>query len=160
MSDEEYLAQLASLMTLRDMASQVNGAISLTESLVAQLTDIREAVTRSSGAVDESDLVDAIDEAIEEVDKVSSEYLRRPPPRMGYRQRPRVSEEIRSLTRSIGGVEARPTEPQLARVQQIAGQADEALGAVDRLVDTAIQQLNDRLSEYSRILVDRTRPGQ
>ena len=160
MSDEEYLAQLASLMTLRDMASQVNGAISLTESLVAQLTDIREAVTRSSGAVDESDLVDAIDEAIEEVEKVSSEYLRRPPPRMGYRQRPRVSEEIRSLTRSIGGVEARPTEPQLARVQQIAGQADEALGAVDRLVDTAIQQLNDRLSEYSRILVDRTRPGQ
>ena len=133
----------------------MNGAISLTEKLVAQLTDIRQAVTRSSGAVDESDLIESIDAAIEAVENVSNEYLRRPPPRMGYRQRPRVSEEIRSLTRSIGGVEARPTDPQLARVQEIAGEADEALGAVDQLVGTVIQQLNDRLSGYSRILIDR-----
>lgn len=160
MTDEDYLSQFDSLMTLRNIASEVNGAISLTESLVAQLTDIREEVTSSSGAVDESDLVKAIDEVIEEVKKVSSEYLRRPPPRMGYRQRPRVSEEIRSLTRSIGTVEARPTTPQLTRVQEIAGEADEALGAVDHLLDTVIQQLNDRLSGYSKIFIDRTGAGQ
>ena len=155
MTEADFLSQFEALTTLQDMASEVNGAISLTEKLVAQLTDIRQAVTRSSGAVDESDLIESIDAAIEAVENVSNEYLRRPPPRMGYRQRPRVSEEIRSLTRSIGGVEARPTDPQLARVQEIAGEADEALGAVDQLVGTVIQQLNDRLSGYSRILIDR-----
>jgi hypothetical protein len=160
MSEADYLAQVNSLMTLRDLASEVNGAISLTESLVAQLTDIREAVTRSSGAVDESDLIEAIDDAIGEVENLSSDYLRRPPPRMGYRQRPRVSEEIRSLTRSIGGVEARPTEPQLARVEQIAGEADTALGAVDQLVSSVIDRLNDRLSGYSRILIDQAGGGR
>ena len=71
---------------------------------------------------------------------------------MNYRQRPRVSEEIRSLTRAIG-VQARPTAPQLARLEQVRGEAAEAIAALHRVIDGTVRPLNERLGSYPRILM-------
>ena len=43
----------------------------------------------------------------------------RPPPSMGYRQRPRLREEIRSLMRAIDNTTNPPTIPQLERIESL-----------------------------------------
>ncbi len=152
MTAQDYRQQIGALMALREMASDLNEAINLVESLRSQLESIQEAA-RASRPVDGGDLSGALAAAIDSLGAVSATYLRRPPPRMNYRQRPRVSEEIRSLTRAIGGVEARPTEPQLTRVEGLRDESREALAALDRVLDRMIRPLNDRLGEYPRIMV-------
>ncbi len=107
-----------------------------------------------AGRGSNSDLTEDIDAAIREMTEVRDAQLRRPPPRMGYRQFPRVSEEIRSLNGAIGGVEARPTDPQLLRVAEITQEAQAAMDAVQLILDTTIRELNERLGGDPRIRVD------
>ncbi len=159
MSAADYAMQFEALTELRQMSSQINGAIDLSASLVRQLTEIKrsvqEAETAETASDNGKDLASDIDAAIEEVRRLSSEYLRRPPPRMNYRQRPRVSGEIGRLTSAIGGVEARPTEPQLRRVEQLRTEVNEALGALNILLDSTVKGLNDKLGAFPRIMVER-----
>ena len=43
----------------------------------------------------------------------------RPPPSMGYRQKPRLREEIKSLMRAIDMTTNPPTVPQLERIESL-----------------------------------------
>ena len=158
MSEEDFRIQFEALIALRALSSEMNGAIGAAESVVTQLEQLKETVPASGGQDD--DLASAIDAATEEVNEVRDARLRRPPPRMGYRQFPRVSEEIRSLTGAIGGVEARPTEPQLLRIGEITREAEAAIDAMQLILDTTIRELNERLGGEPRIRVDlrRNRP--
>jgi hypothetical protein len=119
-----------------------------------QLRDLAATLTASGG---ERALVEEVRAAEAAVQAVSDEYLRRPPPRMGYRQRPRVSEELRSLMGSIANVEAPPTVPQMARLQEIRVEAQQAVDALNQVLDTRIKELNDKLGDRPRILVNRPR---
>jgi hypothetical protein len=89
------------------------------------------------------------------VDEVEAEYLRRPPPRMGYRQRPRVSEEIRSLTGRIGSGDVPPTVAQMDRLEQLKGELREAVDAFQLVIDTRLRELNDKLGDYPRVMAGR-----
>ena len=152
MSDADYRAQFDALITLRGMASEINEAINLSKSIVSQLADIHDVVSHADD-MEDAGLADTVTAAIDSLEAVTAEYLRRPPPRMTYRQRPRVSEEIRSLMFAIGGVTARPTEPQVTRMRQLRDEADSALVALDRIIDGQIRPLNQRLGSYPRIMV-------
>lgn len=155
MSAADFQQQFDALVALREMASQVNGAIDVTENLVAQLNALAGALEVTEDGDDNGDLSHEITAAVQAVKTLSAEYLRRPPPRLNYRQRPRVSEQIQRLMSEIDAAEAPPTEPQRLRVPELRGQTDEALSALNRLLDTTIADLNDRLGAYPRIIVRR-----
>ncbi|MFQ5536830.1 MAG: hypothetical protein ACE5GJ_05195 [Gemmatimonadota bacterium] len=149
MPREDWEAQFAALMTLRDMASEANATIGEVESVKRQL----KALARALKEHGEGELAAGAMDAMEAVDSVSAEYLRRPPPRMGYRQRPRVSEEIRSLTGRIGGAQVRPTDAQMARLEELKGELRDAVDAFAEVVTTRIQPLNRTLGDEPHIVV-------
>ncbi|MCH8963022.1 MAG: hypothetical protein IH820_17345, partial [Bacteroidetes bacterium] len=116
----EYTAQAETLLHLRDLVSQVHGLINDTESLTEQLTDLKKKLKQINREVGEApaaaeevplpeaaDVLTAIDDALEEIETFRNE-LKRPPPAMSYRQRPRLRAEIRSLMFAINGATARP----------------------------------------------------
>ncbi len=119
-----------------------------------QLDDLAETLT---GTDEDASLIRDVRSAHAEVQGVSDEFLRRPPPRMGYRQRPRVSEELRSLMGAIANVQAPPTQAQMARLQQIRGEAQEAVDALQRVIDTTIRQLNERLGDRPHLMIGQPR---
>ncbi len=152
MSEEDFRIQFEALIALRTLSSEMNNTVGAAESVITQLEQLKETLPAGRGS--NSDLTEDIDAAIREMTEVRDAQLRRPPPRMGYRQFPRVSEEIRSLNGAIGGVEARPTEPQLLRVDEITQEARAAMDAVQLILDTTIRELNERLGGDPRIRVD------
>ena len=154
MTNAQYQAQFEVVLALRDLTSGINRSIGTAESVMKQLDDLAGTL---SGAGDDASLVGEIRAAREEVQGVSDTYLRRPPPRMGYRQRPRVSEELRSLMGAIGNVQAPPTQPQLARLEQIRGEAQEAMDALQRVLDTTIRELNEKLGDRPHIMTGQPR---
>ena len=77
-------------------------------------------------------------EALTELDN----ELRRPPPRMGYRQYPRLSEQLSFASRGITQAQARPTEGQLQVIGEVEAAIGEAEGRLQSIIDGPIGELN------------------
>ncbi|HEX9709753.1 MAG TPA: hypothetical protein VGB42_07320, partial [Candidatus Thermoplasmatota archaeon] len=159
MSERDFRAQFEALVALRDLQTRMNRAVGVAESVLEQLGSVKKAVGRA-GLGENGDLVRDIERAAKEVQAVSEEHLRRPPPRMNYRQRPRVSEELQRLSRSIGGVEAPPTDPQMERLASLRAETDAAIAALDRVIETTIRQLNEKLDEHPHVMIDAGQLGR
>jgi photosystem II stability/assembly factor-like uncharacterized protein len=154
MTNAQYQAQFDAVVALRDLTTRVNQAIGLAESVMKQLGDLAGTL---EAAGDDGGVVQEVKDADAAVQEVSDLYLRRPPPRMGYRQRPRVSEELRSLMGAVGNVEAPPTEPQSNRLVELRGEVQAAIDALNLVIDTRIRDLNDKLGDRPHIMVARPR---
>ncbi|MDP2956910.1 MAG: hypothetical protein Q8N53_10865 [Longimicrobiales bacterium] len=154
MTNAQYQAQFDAVVALRDLTTRINQSIGTAEGVMKQLRDLAGTLTTAG---DDRALIAEVREAAASVQEASDEYLRRPPPRMGYRQRPRASEELRSLMGSIAGVEAPPTMPQTARLQQVRGEVQQAIDALNVVLDTKIKALNDKLGDRPHIMINRPR---
>ena len=161
----EYAAQAETLMDLRDLLSQVHDLINDTESLTEQLTDLKKKLKQMNGGGSDQPLMaeevplpeaanvlTAIDEATEEIEAFRNE-LKRPPPAMSYRQRPRLREEIRSLMFAINGATARPTTPQLLRLTQLQDETAQAVDAYNQLLSTRIGPINEQVRAVPQVVV-------
>ncbi|MEL6661291.1 MAG: hypothetical protein AAFR36_32895, partial [Bacteroidota bacterium] len=131
--------------------SRTNTIINNTNTSITQLEELRKRLDHSEG-FDES-LRDDIKDALERISDLQDDVLKRPPPNMGYRQRPRLREEIRSLMRAINGATARPTQPQLHRLEQLSSEVAEAQALLDQIIATDIQQINDKAQQIPQISI-------
>ncbi|HKJ02872.1 MAG TPA: hypothetical protein VJ997_10470, partial [Longimicrobiales bacterium] len=154
MTNAQYRAQFDAVVALRDLTTRINESIGTAESLMKQLGDLSGTLTTLK---DDPALIQEVKDAAAAVQEVSDRYLRRPPPRMGYRQFPRVSEELRSLMGAIANVEAPPTVPQTNRIEQLRDETDQAINALNLVIDTRIEELNDKLGDRPHIMVGRPR---
>jgi hypothetical protein len=150
-SQGDYRAQLEAALALRALASQVNVAIRACVQTQTQIEGLTEAV-RASDAGNRQEIMETAQAALEEV-RAFEATLRRPPPRMGYRQAPRLSEEIRSLTGSITSVPSRPTEAEMLRLGELEAETAQKLDELSRLMETTIGGLNQMVRSFPRILV-------
>jgi hypothetical protein len=152
-SQADYQAQFDAAMALRDLSSQVNLAIRACTQMETQINGLLEAV-RASDVANKQEIVTAGQSALEEIQAFEA-TLRRPPPRMGYRQAPRLSEEIRSLNSSVTSVPSRPTEAEMLRLGELEAETAQKLGELDQLMSTTIADLNQMLGSLPRIMVQR-----
>ena len=141
----ELNAQLEAGLALRDMASRANAAVDRANTLVQQLGQLRD---RLKAAHIENDLTVQVNEAYDATKKLLEEDLARPFPSMGYRQFPRLREEIQSLSGSVTRAVARPTDPETLRMKELQQELDQN---VTRLNDIQTKQIN-RINEVMRTM--------
>src|SRR6185436_1017706 len=98
---------------LLGLSQRVNGAIDRTNDLIRQLTALTENLRRN--APNEKEALAEADGALADLKKLRDETLLRPLPGLGYRQYPRLREEVQSLYGSVSRSLTRPTDPQLLR---------------------------------------------
>jgi len=147
-----YLAQWNAAIDLSGLTSQVHMMIGASNDLETQVTNLMNALDESDG-----DLKAACSSALDEIEAFK-DWLTYPPPRMGYRQRPRLREELRSLMRSITGVASRPTEAEMVRLAELQVETAEAVAAFNQMLDTTIHELNNSAGQFPRIKIDRPIP--
>jgi photosystem II stability/assembly factor-like uncharacterized protein len=135
-------AQLDAALTLRDMMSKVNMTIDRANSLIEQLKALSERLKKQPM---QADLAKQVDDALAAVTKLRDEELTRPYPSMGYRQYPRVSEEIRSLSGSVSRAQAKPTDPETGRIKELATELDKDIAALDQIVGGPISAINESM---------------
>ncbi|HSF15923.1 MAG TPA: hypothetical protein VLK65_10265 [Vicinamibacteria bacterium] len=150
-TQSDYEKQLAAGLELRDLTSQVHRVIDTTAALHEQLENL-ENTLKDSGPDDAELAIEAVGTALQEV-KDLEDRLQRPIPGLGYRQYPRIREELRSLARAISDAAARPTEPQMVRLEQLRQETAEVVNDLSRLLSTTIRDLNGSLGAYPKILV-------
>jgi len=133
LSPADYAAQLAAAIELRDLVSEVNRVVGRTESALEQL----KALAARFGRDTPDSLRGAVTTARDRLAAFRNE-LTRPTPTFGYRQYPRLREELGSLGSAIAGGSARPTDSQLLRLGELREEVaamrrrlGEVMGAVE-----------------------------
>ena len=94
-----------------------------------------------------------IDQAIKKMEEYMDDVLRRPPPNMNYRQRPRLKEEIRSLMYAVDGATARPSTQQTNRSTELNRETQDASNQLEQIVTEYVDKINDKLKNMPQIVV-------
>ena len=153
MSQNDYEAKTMTLLELRDLLSQTHQMINQTMTYKTQLTDLKNKLKQSNSASFDTSLLEDIEGAMGKLSDLQDDILKRPPPSMTYRQRPRLREEIRSLMRAINGAFALPTQPQMARLTELKGEYTEAKGTLNAIINGHIKTINDKTKALPQISV-------
>ncbi len=153
LTQADYEARTRALMELRNLLSQTNTMINNSNTYNTQLGELQKKLDQMEGQDVDGSLSEEIKGVRQKIYKLQDDILKRPPPSMNYRQRPRLREEIRSLMRAINSATAQPTQPQLDRVDQLTGEVNDAQDVLDQIVNTDIQGINDRTKDMPQISV-------
>jgi len=157
LTEQDYKLKTDAVLALRDQMSQVNRLINSSETAVKQLTELKQRV-RSAGkdsGVDQT-VGGQIDEAMKSIRNLQDEVLRRPPPNMGYRQRPRLREELSALFGAIESATARPTNPQLSRSGELKQEMQEASNQFDKIMQEQVSPINEKTKNLPQIVVGKS----
>jgi len=143
-SQADYETRTEAALRGRDLESRLNGMIGALVTMKSQIQSLQNDL-RGKDMDNASEVRTEATRALEAVEALENE-LRRPPPRMGYRQWPRLSEQLSFVTRGITQAQARPTEGQM----QVLGEIEEALEAravdLQGLIDGPVAALNRLLA--------------
>ena len=178
-SAADLQAQLDASLALRDLTARANAAVDRANSLATQLTALQERLKRTTpraitstsdgdgdgnggraqpkGSAASSDLSSAVDAALKAVQTLRDDDLARPYPNMGYRQYPRIREEITSLAGSVSRGFSRPTEGQALRQKELTEELDRAVGALNKIQTDQIGKINELMKSTPFIVTETIR---
>ncbi|HSG50047.1 MAG TPA: hypothetical protein VLA43_19640, partial [Longimicrobiales bacterium] len=147
----DYQARTDAALGGRDLESRLNGLIGTVMDLQAQVETLRETI-QGKDLPNQAQVTAGIGASLEALGALDND-LRRPPPRMGYRQYPRLSEQLGFVTRGIAQAQARPTEGQIQVLGEVEEGIREAEGRLRSIVNGPVAELNRLLEGQARILV-------
>jgi hypothetical protein len=157
MTDEDYRVKAETSLALRDQMSQVNRLINTSDQVVRQLGELKQRIQTAgdNSGVDPS-VKGQIDDAVKAIKEFQDEVLRRPPPNMNYRQRPRLREEVSSLFGAVDEATARPTAPQVARVTELSQEGQQAASQLERIIQERVVPINEKVKSLPQVVTGKT----
>jgi len=157
LSDEDYKLKTETALALRDQMSHVNRMISTCDQTIKQLQELKQRIqSAGEGAGVDPSVNGQIDDALKSIREFEDETLRRPPPNMGYRQRPRLREEVSSLFNAVDDPAARPTTPQLSRRSELEQEGQQADTQLDKILQEKVVPVNEKTKNLPQIVVGKT----
>ncbi len=75
---------------------------------------------------------------------------------MGYRQRPRLKEEIGDLFGAIDEATAKPTQPQLNRLDELKQETQDATNQLNRILNENVLPINEKVKNLPQVIVEKS----
>jgi hypothetical protein len=144
-------AQRDLALNLRDLGGRVTTVIDRTEDLIGQLTSLVDNI-RKNAPNERAALIEA-EGALVELRKLRDEKLLRPIQGLGYRQYPRLREEVGSLSGAVSRTITRPTDAQGRRYGELVTETGTVQQELQGIVSGRIARLNDLLKNLPHVIV-------
>ena len=144
-------AQRDLALNLRDLGGRVTAVIDRTEDLIGQLTALVENIRRN--APNERDALNEAEGALVDLRRLRDEKLLRPIQGLGYRQYPRLREEVGSLQGAVSRTITRPTDAQASRHGELVTETGQVQQELQGIVNGRIARLNELLKNLPHIIV-------
>ncbi len=151
-SQADYQERFTAAMRARDLQSQLNAMVGTIVDLNGQIDGLLESIDGKDLA-NESEIQSTAGEAQVKLTTLEAE-VRRPAGSMGYRDWPRLIEQLRTVARQIQGPQARPTEGQMQVLTEVEAAAAQRAQELSLIVDGVIADLNRLLQDAPKILTD------
>ena len=146
---EDLKSKTTAALALRDLLSETNKMINDTESILRQMDELSKKLSTS----DDKTTADQVSEAVKKVKEFRDEILRRPPPAMNYRSRPRLREEVQSLMFTVDDPVAKPTTQQTTRIKDLEKEVSDAKTILEKILTDDISRINERVKDLPQIVV-------
>jgi len=137
-----------------DLAARVNRVISGVDDLLTQLTSLQGQIRRSATTPPPpQQLLSDIGSTIGELRHFRDSVLARPLAGLGYRQYPRLREEVQTVSGMVSRPLMPPTAGELLRMGELKTEADQAQARLDAIVQNRISKINQALSGTPHVIV-------
>jgi hypothetical protein len=144
-------AQRDLALSLRDLGGRVTNVIDRAEDLIGQLTSLVENIRKN--APNEREALNEAEGALVELRKLRDEKLLRPIQGLGYRQYPRLREEVGSLSGSVSRTINKPTDAQGRRYGELVTETGGVQQELQGIVNGRIAKLNALLKNLPHIII-------
>ena len=145
---ENYKLKSEALVSLRDLQNHTHKLIENILFIEEQI----EALVIKLKVVSSKDLP-KLERLHNKIKTFKDDHLMRPPPSMGYRQKPRLKEEIKTLMRAIDNTTNPPTIPQQERIKSLKQELDVHLRKMEDF-KISINQISSSHSSLPQIIMN------
>jgi len=154
MTPAQLTAQFETATQLNDLATRVNAVISGVDDLLGQLTSLQGQVRRNATtAQPPQQLLTDIGSTIGELRHFRDSVLARPLAGLGYRQYPRLRDEVQTVSGMVARPLMPPTAGELLRMGELRTEADQAQARLDTIIQNRISKINQALSGTPHVIV-------
>jgi hypothetical protein len=143
-------AQLQASFAAQALQARANAVIERVDTMMAQLAAIEGQLPRQNPPAHATQVKQALDK----LKKFKDDELARPIPGLGYRQYPRLREDVQSLAGYFGRGFRPPNEGELTRMKDLAAQVDQAVAKVNAIISGEIAKINEALKTAPRVAVE------
>jgi len=147
----DLVAQRDAALELRDLSARANGIVARTGNLMQQLTGLGTTLRQNAPA--ERAAIDETRGAMDEIRDFRDRDLARPIQGLGYRQYPRLREEVQSLSGAVNRSQSRPTDAQMLRKAELEAEIGAAEVRLNAIINGRIAKINAMLKNLPHIVV-------
>ncbi|MGE0812803.1 MAG: hypothetical protein AB7O28_01070 [Vicinamibacterales bacterium] len=150
----DLTSQLDTAMTLRALAERVTATIDRTNDVIQQLTELADRVKAGgpdAGLPNARGAYELASTTIGLLTALRDEQMVRPVANLGYRQYPRLREEVQSVYGMVSRPPFRPTDGQALRTKELVQETDGVVASLNRILTDQVGKLNQMLAGAPRI---------
>jgi hypothetical protein len=153
-SPADLEAQVQASFAALALVAKVNDVVGRVDSMSDQLAALDAQLARQAPA---PALRGQVKQVLDALKTFRDEELARPLPGLGYRQYPRLREDVQSLAGYLGrGVRA-PNDGEAARMKDLTALVEQAVAKVNAIIAKDVAAINDAMKSAPRISVDAIR---
>jgi hypothetical protein len=173
MTQAQLVAQFDAATQMRELTSRVNRLLVATDDVLRQLTSLQDQLRRAQrpGATDSASVVALassgaptspalreVDSTLKELKHFRDSVLARPLQGLGYRQYPRLREEIQTVTGMVTRPMKPPTAGETLRMGELKSETDQAQARLDAIIQNRVGKINQLLAGTPHVIAP-TRPA-
>jgi hypothetical protein len=143
-------AQLQASYAALALQAKTTAIVDRVDSIIAQLTAIDGQLPRQNPPA----YATQVKNVLEGLKLLRDNDIARPLPGLGYRQYPRLREDVQSLAGSFGRGFRAPNEGELQRMKDLTARVEEIAAAVNVYITGRIPAINEAMKAAPRIAVD------
>jgi len=147
----ELDAQLQASFSVLALAAKVNDVIERVDAMTSQLTMLDAELANQSPA---PAVRGRVKQTLDALTRFRDDELARPVPGLGYRQYPRLREDVQSLAGYVGRGFREPNAGERERMKDLAAQVDQAVAKANGFITKDITAINDVMRASPRISVE------
>ncbi len=145
----ELTSQLDTALALRDLSDRVTTTIDRTNDVINQLTQLVDRMKPGGpdaalpNARAAAELANSI---LDQLKTLRDEQMVRPIARLGYRQYPRLREEVQSVYNMVTQPPYKPTDGQTLRAKELGDETSQIVTQLNDILTTQVGRLNQMLA--------------
>ena len=150
-SDADLAAQDDAVNTMMRLGGRVNAIVQRANDLLTQLTTLDEQLGRQA---DQAALRKDVQAAASKVRTFRDTDLARPLQGLGYRQYPRLREDVQSVTGGLQRGYRPPTAGETLRMKELVELTDKAAAALNAIITGEVARINEAMAKMPRVSGD------
>ncbi|MFN8668408.1 MAG: hypothetical protein U0164_14620 [Gemmatimonadaceae bacterium] len=152
MTPTQVAAQHDAAITLERLSQRVNRVIANTDDILSQLTNLQSTLRRAPRGQNTPAVLAEVDSTIKDLRHFRDSVLARPLPGLGYRQYPRLREEVQSVSGSVSRTQWPVTAGEQLRSNELKEESDVAQGRLDQIISIRVGKINTLLAGTEHVI--------